>query len=149
MPSSMLLSPDTSPGICELIVIAHLTFSDHIVFVDIDDTLIDSNTLSLNLHVYRIYRLLQSKGCRMVIITAREFSTDSLQYTKTQLSDHRITFDKLYLRPESMTNPYVFKEYYRALEVELTGKKPLCSIGDQLWDIGPGYAGIPILVKRT
>lgn len=147
MNKQLLLSDQSVQGIEEWINRSEtFIFHDKIAFFDIDDTLIDSTSMQPIPSTIRIYRLLQSKGVRMVIITAREHTSVNLEWTQNQLESHGLFYHKLYLRPDSFQDLYQYKELCRELEVLETRRRPVCSVGDQQWDIGPKLGGIPILV---
>lgn len=148
----LVLSTKNKEHIEELIRIAKVDFTKKVAFFDIDDTLIDSMTNQRIEHVFDIYKLLQSKGVRMVLITARAHSIFSVNYTRNQLDMLGIQYDQLYLRPEDSLNLFLFKGLCRRFDAEMFPRQVLCSVGDQMWDIGPGmgtsWNGVPILVNE-
>jgi hydroxymethylpyrimidine pyrophosphatase-like HAD family hydrolase len=66
---------------------------------DIDDTLIDSSDHTRMENVYALYKSLQTKGYKMVIITARPGYYENVVYTQEQLKSHNIYYDELVFTP--------------------------------------------------
>ncbi len=75
------------------------TVSTDAVMFDIDDTLIASDTGKIIQDVYDLYKSVQKKGYKMVIITARPGFHKNVLWTRQQLRDIDITFDELVFTP--------------------------------------------------
>ena len=69
------------------------------VMFDIDDTLINSQTGKTIEDIYELYKNVQKKGYRMVIITARPGFYKNVIWTQKQLKDIDITYDELVFTP--------------------------------------------------
>jgi len=69
------------------------------VMFDIDDTLINSQTGKIIEDIYELYKNVQKKGYRMVIITARPGFYKNVIWTQKQLKDIDITYDELVFTP--------------------------------------------------
>ena len=72
---------------------ARVDFSDQVVFLDIDDTLLTHKFGAVCVVPYMLsfYRFLQSQNARIYIITARQYSQKNLQLTLQQLNDFGYT----------------------------------------------------------
>ena len=75
------------------------TVSTDAAMFDIDDTLIASDTGKIIQDVYDLYKSVQKKGYKMVIITARPGFHKNVLWTRQQLRDIDITFDELVFTP--------------------------------------------------
>ncbi len=75
------------------------TVSTDAVMFDIDDTLIASDTGKIIPDVYDLYKSVQKKGYKMVIITARPGFYKNVLWTHQQLRDIGITYDELVFTP--------------------------------------------------
>jgi ribonucleotide monophosphatase NagD (HAD superfamily) len=69
------------------------------VMFDIDDTLIASDTGKIIEDVYDLYKSVQKKGYKMIIITARPGFYENVIWTRNQLRDIDITYDELIFTP--------------------------------------------------
>ncbi len=69
------------------------------VMFDIDDTLINSQTGKIIEDIYELYKNVQKKGYRMVIITARPGFYKNVIWTQKQLKDIDLTYDELVFTP--------------------------------------------------
>jgi len=74
------------------------TTTDAAMF-DIDDTLIASDTGNVIEDVYNLYKSVQKKGYKMIIITARPGFYKNVIWTQNQLRDIDITYDELVFTP--------------------------------------------------
>jgi len=75
------------------------TVSTDAAMFDIDDTLIATDTGKIIQDVYDLYKSVQKKGYKMVIITARPGFHKNVLWTRQQLRDIDITFDELVFTP--------------------------------------------------
>ena len=120
-----------------------------IAFFDIDMTILDNNGKIIE-SVYAIYKNCLENNVKISIITAREGTEQNISYTINQLSNSRIFYDVLYLRPSYMTDMFEFKAFCRKNTLELFPECiPIFSIGDNLWDVcnrDVCDSGIPLLV---
>jgi predicted HAD superfamily phosphohydrolase YqeG len=80
---------------------------------DIDDTLIDSRTGEIIPDVYRIYKDVQNKGYKMIIITARPGHPDNVAWTRNQLKDSNITYNELIFTPPLNKATYKRESRYK------------------------------------
>lgn len=92
---------------------------------DIDDTLIDSRTGQVIQDVYRIYKDIQNKGYKMIIITARPGYPDNVTWTRNQLKDINITYNELIFTPPQSKATYKRDSNY----------KYIISVGDMDTDL--------------
>lgn len=65
------------------------------VMFDIDDTLITSKTGERIEEVYKIYQQSRQMGFKIIIVTARPHFDSNVKWTKRQLKEHNIIYDKL------------------------------------------------------
>jgi phosphoglycolate phosphatase-like HAD superfamily hydrolase len=104
------------------------------VMFDIDDTLITSLTGRRIESVYALYRQVKAQGYKIIIVTARPAFTANVRWTKQQLFDHGITYDKLvFASPED-------KGYYK----RTSGYNFVLSVGDQDTDLTDSQYAIKI-----
>lgn len=82
------------------------------VMFDIDDTLIASDTGKIIEDVYDLYKNVQNKGYRMVIITARPGFYKNVIWTQNQLRDIDITYDELIFTPPQSKSLYKIASGY-------------------------------------
>jgi|TARA_R110000772_G_scaffold88738_2_gene184191 ribonucleotide monophosphatase NagD (HAD superfamily) len=79
---------------------------------DIDDTLIASDTGKVIEDVYNLYKSVQKKGYKMVIITARPGFYENVIWTQNQLRDIDITYDELIFTPPPSKSLYKRESKY-------------------------------------
>jgi len=79
--------------------IPRATHPNQAAMFDIDDTLINSSNGTRMENVYALYKSLQNKGYKMIIITARPGFYENVVYTQEQLKSHNIYYDELVFTP--------------------------------------------------
>jgi ribonucleotide monophosphatase NagD (HAD superfamily) len=79
---------------------------------DIDDTLIASGTGKIIEDVYDLYKSIQAKGYKMVIITARPGFYENVKWTQQQLKEIDITYDELIFTPPHSKSIYKRESKY-------------------------------------
>ncbi len=82
------------------------------VMFDIDDTLIASDTGKIIEDVYDLYKSVQKKGYKMIIITARPGFYENVIWTRNQLRDIDITYDELIFTPPPSKSLYKRESKY-------------------------------------
>ena len=82
------------------------------VMFDIDDTLIASDTGKIIEDVYDLYKSVQKKGYKMIIITARPGFYENVIWTQNQLRDIDITYDELIFTPPPSKSLYKRESKY-------------------------------------
>jgi len=99
------------------------------VMFDIDDTLINSQTGKIIEDIYELYKNVQKKGYRMVIITARPGFYKNVLWTQKQLKDIDITYDELVFTPPQSKAIYKRESKYNYIlsvgdmDTDLTNSK--------------------------
>jgi hypothetical protein len=123
-----------------------LTDSSVIVF-DIDDTLIDRNSIPI-LEVIELYKYVLRKGFKVAIITARKGIGYNIHRTINELFMHGIK-DYLFLYFMRMEDEdHVMYKLNARKDIHDKNYKVVMSIGDMPWDIGE-YGGVGILYKSA
>jgi hypothetical protein len=128
------------------------SLGDMVAFFDIDHTILYPETLpkiKIIKEVVDFYHYLKSKGVTITVITARPFSESNLRHTVYHLKKAGIEYDYLYLRPVIYEDIRLYKYYCRKYYCELSKKTPLCSIGDNWFDVLGGYTGVPLFVVNN
>lgn len=82
------------------------------VMFDIDDTLINTRTGKIIDDMYELYKNIQKRGYRMVIITARPGFYKNVLWTQDQLKGIGITYDELVFTPPQYKADYKRKSNY-------------------------------------
>lgn len=82
------------------------------VMFDIDDTLINTRTGKIIDDMYELYKNIQKRGYRMVIITARPGFYKNVLWTQDQLKGIGITYDELVFTPPQYKADYKRKSKY-------------------------------------
>ena len=82
------------------------------VMFDIDDTLIASDIGKIIEDVYDLYKSVQKKGYKMIIITARPGFYENVIWTRNQLRDIDITYDELIFTPPPSKSLYKRESKY-------------------------------------
>jgi ribonucleotide monophosphatase NagD (HAD superfamily) len=82
------------------------------VMFDIDDTLSASDTGKIIEDVYDLYKSVQKKGYKMIIITARPGFYENVIWTRNQLRDIDITYDELIFTPPPSKSLYKRESKY-------------------------------------
>lgn len=95
------------------------------VMFDIDDTLITSLTGRRIEKVYALYKQAKAKGYKIIIVTARPPFSANVEWTKKQLRDNDITYDKLVFASA------VDKGFYK----RTSNYRFVLSVGDQDTDL--------------
>lgn len=85
--------------------------NDAVMFY-IDDTLIASDTGKIIEDVYDLYKSVQKKGYKMIIITARPGFYENVIWTRNQLRDIDITYDELIFTPPPSKSLYKRESKY-------------------------------------
>ena len=75
--------------------IPHATHPEQAAMFDIDDTLIESRSGKRMENVYALYKSVQNKGYKMIIITARPGYYENVIHTQEQLKAHNFYYDEL------------------------------------------------------
>jgi hypothetical protein len=111
---------------------------------DIDDTLIDLNGIAID-PVVNLYNHVKILCITPIIITNRTSEPLTMEYTKYQLEENKITdyYDIYFRNPEEMDFTKA-KLDARKIVAE-KGFNTIMSIGDQIWDIGE-YGGVGMLL---
>ena len=121
--------------------------NDYAVF-DIDGTLIDNSGLSIP-NILAVYRYVQSKGIKNVIITARVGVEPNITYTIQQLLTLGVTgFHDIYFLPSGVYPSAAAQaeyKYHARKDLHDKGRNVVMSIGDMPWDIG-AYGGMGFIV---
>jgi predicted HAD superfamily phosphohydrolase YqeG len=105
------------------------TVSTDAAMFDIDDTLIATDTGEIIQDVYDLYKSVQKKGYKMVIITARPGYHKNVLWTRQQLRDIDITYDELVFTPPLSKSLYKRDSKYTYIlsvgdmETDLTDSK--------------------------
>lgn len=105
------------------------TVSTDAAMFDIDDTLIATDTGKIIQDVYDLYKSVQKKGYKMVIITARPGYHKNVLWTRQQLRDIDITYDELVFTPPLSKSLYKRDSKYTYIlsvgdmETDLTDSK--------------------------
>ena len=128
-------------------IVASIPFdSKQAIVFDIDDTLLNVDTLTLIPNIYSFYQYCLKKGYTIFIITARAGTEQNIAATAQQLTNLGIGgYNSIYFRKEHDMNMHSFKENSRR-NVYNEGYKVIMSLGDNIWDIGK-YGGVGVLVK--
>jgi predicted secreted acid phosphatase len=111
---------------------------------DIDDTLIDMNGIAID-PVVNFYNHVKILCITPIIVTNRTGEPISVEYTKYQLKENKITdyYDIYFRNPDEMD---LTKAKLNARKIITEkGFDVVMSIGDQKWDIGE-YGGVGILI---
>lgn len=80
-------------------IIPETTNPEDAVMFDIDDTLINTRTGKIIDDMYELYKNIQKRGYRMIIITARPGFYNNVLWTQDQLKGIGITYDELVFTP--------------------------------------------------
>lgn len=104
------------------------------VMFDIDDTLITSMTGQRIEKVYTLYQQAKAQGYKIIIVTARPAFTANVKWTKYQLWNNGITYDKLVFASAED------KGYYK----RTSGYNFILSVGDQDTDLTDSKYAIKI-----
>mgnify|MGYP001571025227 FL=1 len=110
-------------------IIPETTNPEDAVMFDIDDTLINTQTGKIIDDMYELYKNIQKKGYRMIIITARPGFYKNVLWTREQLKDIGITYDELVFTPPHYKVDYKRESKYNYIlsvgdmDTDLTGSK--------------------------
>lgn len=110
-------------------IIPETTNPEDAVMFDIDDTLINTQTGKIIDDMYELYKNIQKKGYRIIIITARPGFYKNVLWTREQLKDIGITYDELVFTPPQYKVDYKRESKYNYIlsvgdmDTDLTGSK--------------------------
>ena len=132
----------------------HVNFTNRIVFLDIDDTLLayKEGSIGLVAHMHRFYQFLISENAKIYIITARPHSERNLNLTIEQLNAFGYReFEGLFLMKlaadtrATAYNIALFKSTIRQVVRDSIGLDSVLSVGNELHDLVlPNYLGIRV-----